>query len=73
MTAAPAQSGGTGSAQLSAADLERARQIAASAPPLTPEARERLRAILAGCIPAVTRLPGAIPPQPDRGGDDVAA
>lgn len=37
---------------LSAADLERARQAAAAAPPLTPELRERLHAILAGCVPA---------------------
>jgi hypothetical protein len=34
---------------LSAADLERARQIAANAPPLTTEQRDRLRALLSGC------------------------
>ena len=61
--------GQPGSVLLSAADLESARQIALDAPPLTAEAREQLRAILAGCTPA-PRQPAA---PPGQGGDDVAA
>lgn len=37
---------------LTDAELERARQAAAEAPPLTPERMERLRAILSGCVRA---------------------
>jgi len=73
MSRAAQQDDGRRGCALSTADLERARQIAADAPPLTPEARDRLRAILAGCAPAAAPREAAVPPEPRKGGDDVAA
>jgi hypothetical protein len=73
MTPAPAGSERSREVRLNEADLERARQLAANAPPLSPEAREQLRAILAGCLPAPARRPTAAPPQPDQGGGVAAA
>ena len=42
---------------LTEADLERARQAVAAAPPLTAERREQLRAILCGCVSAQAAAP----------------
>ncbi|MHB1431496.1 MAG: hypothetical protein ACYCVZ_05200 [Streptosporangiaceae bacterium] len=39
---------------LSDADLARAREIAAAAPPIPPEARERLRLLLSAALPPAT-------------------
>jgi len=41
----------------------RGRELAAAAPPLTPEQRERIRAILRGCAPAPDMDVGG-PPRP---------
>jgi hypothetical protein len=73
MTTAPAESDRSLGTRLSPADLERARQIAAEAPALTQSQRDSLRAILAGCMTAPMRRLRAVQPEPDRGGDDVAA
>ena len=58
-----------GNGLLSEADLARARRIAEDAPPLSPEVRERVRAILA-CW-TQSRPPQATRTEP--GGDDVEA
>ena len=39
------------SPRLSAADLDRARQLAAAAPPPSPELLARLRGLLSGAVP----------------------
>ena len=42
---------------LSAADLARAREIAAQAPPLPPAAMEKLRLLLGGALTAAQKAP----------------
>jgi hypothetical protein len=57
---------------LTDAELGRARQAAAEAPPLTPERRERLRAILAGCVRAQSPESTPEPQAASRGAADAA-
>lgn len=47
--------GGPKRSLLSAADLARAREIAAQAPPLPPAAMERLRLLLGGALTATAK------------------
>jgi hypothetical protein len=52
---------------LSEADLRRAREVAAQAPPPGPELLSRIRAILTGCTPAAVPLPAAPGEQGQQG------
>ena len=49
---------------LTEADRERARELAAAAPPPSPELVTRLRAILAGCVPAKSPAAAVVSMEP---------
>ena len=59
--------------ELTEAELARVREAVADAPPLTPERREQLRAILSGCQSAgPVPAPGAKPQTAKGGAADAA-
>jgi hypothetical protein len=54
---------------LSEADIQRARALAAAAPPLSAEQRDQIRAILTGCIPAQAPPSATAQRDPDHTAD----